>query len=158
QAKYLDGIRISGRHLLSVINDILDMSKVEAGRMELDISRFWLPVTIEEAAMMVREEASRRDIAVDVTLAPDVGFVEADERKMKQVLFNLLSNAVKFTPNGGGISVRARASDADIEIAVRDTGVGIAPADQGAVFEEFYQARAGSTTPSAGTGLGLPLA
>jgi len=106
----------------------------------------------------VREEASRRDITVDVTLAPEVGFVEADERKIKQVLFNLLSNAVKFTPNRGAISVRARARDGDIEIAVRDTGVGIAPADQDAVFEEFYQARAGATTPSAGTGLGLPLA
>jgi signal transduction histidine kinase len=158
QAKYLRGILSSGHHLLSVINDILDMSKVEAGRMELEVSRFWLPATIDEAAMLVREEASRRAIALDVEVGSDVGFIEADERKVKQVLCNLLSNAVKFTGAGGDILVRASGVDDQVEIAVQDSGIGIALEDQEAVFEEFYQARAGVTTAAPGTGLGLPLA
>jgi signal transduction histidine kinase len=158
QRQYLGDILDSGRHLLSVINDILDLSKVEAGRMDLDVARFWLPETLEESLTMVREDAGRRAITLELRIGDEVGFLDADERKVKQVLFNLLSNAVKFTPNGGEIRLSASSVDGEICIEVRDTGVGIAPDDRESVFEEFYQARARSTEAAPGTGLGLPLA
>ena len=156
QAEYLKDILESGRHLLSLINDILDLSKVEAGRMELDRAEFDLPGAIDTALLLVRERAGRKGIEVGRTIDERLGIVSADERKVKQVLLNLLSNAVKFTAEGGRIDVRAEARDGTVEIAVTDTGVGIAPADQDAVFEEFRQ-----VGPSAkrveGTGLGLAL-
>ncbi len=158
QRRYLSDILDSGLHLLSVINDILDLSKVEAGRMDLDVARFWLPETLEESLTMVREEASRRGILLDLNVDAEVGFFDGDERKVKQILFNLLSNAVKFTPNKGGVHLTAEAADGEVRISVADTGVGIAPEDQESIFEEFYQARARSTEAMPGTGLGLPLA
>jgi signal transduction histidine kinase len=156
QGQYLEDILDSGRHLLSVINDILDLSKIEAGRMDLDVARFWLPETLEESLTMVREEAHRRGIELALRVSPEVGFLDADERKVKQVLFNLLSNAVKFTQRGK-VELSAAVADDEVRVAVRDTGVGIAAVDQQAVFEEFYQARARSTEAAPGTGLGLPL-
>lgn len=158
QEEYLQDILDSGRHLLALINDILDISKIEAGRMELDITRFSLPQAVEEALTMVREQATRHEIGLSSSVDPDLATIEADERKVKQVLFNLLSNAVKFTPDGGQVSVTAAAHDSELEVAVRDTGIGIAPADHERVFEEFYQAATGSGAAPPGTGLGLPLA
>ena len=139
QEEYLKDIYDSGRHLLSLINDILDLSKIEAGRMELELTDFDLPTAIDSALTLVRERATRRGIAQQKTLDARVGQVQADERKVRQVVLNLLSNAIKFTPEGGRIEVRAVRADGSVEVSVTDTGVGIAPEDQEAVFEEFRQ-------------------
>ena len=156
QTEYLHDILESGRHLLSLINDILDLSKIEAGRMDLELSEFDLPQTIQNALTLVRERALRRGIALHHVIDDRVAEVRADERKVKQVLLNLLSNAIKFTPDGGRIEVRAAATDGMVEVSVSDTGVGIAPEDQEAVFEEFRQV--GTADKKAeGTGLGLAL-
>ncbi len=156
QAEYLADILESGRHLLALINDILDLSKIEAGRMELEPADFNVPGAIENALTLVRERAQRRGIALRRTVDERVSVVRADERKVKQVLLNLLSNALKFTPEGGQIEVRAVVRDGEVEIAVTDTGVGIAPEDQVTVFEEFRQV--GLTAKKVeGTGLGLAI-
>jgi signal transduction histidine kinase len=156
QTEYLLDILASGQHLLSLINDILDLSKVEAGRMELEMATFDLPAAIENALTLVRERASRRGIVLGSTVHERVGAIRADERKVKQVLLNLLSNAIKFTPEGGRIDVRAAMDDGMVEVSVTDTGVGIAPEDQDAVFEEFRQVGT-SDKKVEGTGLGLTL-
>src|SRR5262245_25265446 len=135
----LQRINDSARHLLSLINDILDLSKVEAGRMELDLADFDLPQAIDDALVLMRERAGRRGITVERHIDARLGQIRADERKVKQVLLNLLSNAVKFTPEGGWINVRAGVVETTAEISVTDTGIGIALDDQAAVFEEFRQ-------------------
>ena len=152
QADYLNDILTSGRHLLSLINDILDLSKIEAGKMELDLTTFSLPAVLEGGLTMIRERAANHGISLGLDIAPHVGEVTADERKVKQVVFNLLSNAVKFTSDGGRIDLSARCSNGEVEVAVRDTGIGIAPEDQEQVFEEFQQAG-----QREGSGLGLAL-
>jgi GAF domain-containing protein len=157
QAEYLKDIHESGRHLLSLINDILDLSKIEAGRMELELSSFDLPSAVSNAMTLVRERAQRHGIQLGLEMDPGVGELQADERKVKQILLNLLSNAVKFTPDGGKVDVCARKADGKIEIAVRDTGIGIAPEDHAAVFEEFKQVGRDYTRKAEGTGLGLAL-
>jgi signal transduction histidine kinase len=156
QAEYIGDILQSGQHLLSLINDILDLSKIEAGRMELEISDFDLPGTIEQTMMLVRERAARLNITLERRIDKRLGSIRADERKVKQVLLNLLSNALKFTPEGGKIDVRAAVSDGVAEISVTDTGVGIAPDDQEKVFEEFRQVGTASKKVE-GTGLGLAI-
>lgn len=157
QEEYLRDIATSGKHLLSLVNDILDLSKVEAGKMELQPSLFSLQDTVESSATMVRDRATRHGIALTTEVEPDLAPVHADERKVKQVLFNLLSNAVKFTPDGGAIDVRAQRLNGEIHVSVRDTGVGIAPEDQAKIFEEFQQTAAGARAEQS-TGLGLTLA
>jgi signal transduction histidine kinase len=156
QEEYLRDIHASGQHLLSLINDILDLSKIEAGRMELELTDFDLPDAIDNALILVRERATRHGIALHREIDTPLGQVRGDERKLKQVLLNLLSNAIKFTLEGGRIDVRAVLVDGMAEVAVADTGVGIAPEDQEAVFEEFRQVGA-SAKKVEGTGLGLPL-
>ena len=158
QAEYLQDILSSGRHLLSLINDILDLSKVEAGRLELELGRFHLPTALENALTLVRERATRHGIALTQTMDERVGDIVADERKVKQILLNLLSNAVKFTPEGGRVGLTATATDSVITITVSDTGVGIAPHDQAAIFEEFRQVGRDDARKQEGTGLGLTLA
>src|SRR5262249_46283069 len=140
-----------------LINDILDLSKVEAGRMELEATIFNLPAAIDNALTLVRERASRRGIALGSTIDERVGSIHADERKVKQVLLNLLSNAIKFTAEGGRIDVRATMNEGMTEVSVADTGAGIAPDDQEAVFEEFRQVGTADRKVE-GTGLGLALA
>ncbi|HKP66702.1 MAG TPA: GAF domain-containing protein, partial [Casimicrobiaceae bacterium] len=157
QADYLQDIHSSGRHLLNLINDILDLSKVEAGRMELDLATFDLPTAIGNAIALIRERAQKHAIALNVHIEQGLADVVADERKLKQTLLNLLSNAVKFTPDGGQIDVRARRARHDIEVAIEDTGVGIAATDHAAVFEEFRQVGRQYTSKHEGTGLGLAL-
>jgi signal transduction histidine kinase len=157
QAEYLKDIHESGRHLLSLINDILDLSKIEAGRMELELSSFDLPSAVSNAMTLVRERAQRHGIQLGLEMDPELGEFQADERKVKQILLNLLSNAVKFTPDGGRVDVSAQAMNGKIEIAVRDTGIGIAPEDHAAVFEEFKQVGRDYTRKAEGTGLGLAL-
>jgi signal transduction histidine kinase len=156
QEEYLKDIQASGQHLLSLINDILDLSKIEAGRMELELTDFNLPATLDNALTLVRERAGRRGIALGLTVDERLEQVHADERKVRQVVLNLLSNAIKFTPEGGRIEVRAVPVDGVVEISVTDTGVGIAPEDQEAIFEEFRQVGTAAKKVE-GTGLGLAL-
>jgi signal transduction histidine kinase len=156
QTEYLHDILESGRHLLSLINDILDLSKIEAGRMDLELSEFDLPQAIQNALTLVRERALRRGIALHHVIDERVADIRADERKIKQVLLNLLSNAIKFAPEGGLIEVRAAPADGLVEVSVTDTGIGIAPEDLEAVFEEFRQVGT-ADRKAEGTGLGLAL-
>jgi signal transduction histidine kinase/HAMP domain-containing protein len=158
QEEYLNDILASGRHLLSLINDILDLAKIEAGRMELEPADFDLPQAIDNALILVRERAMRRAIMLERWIDPRLGEVKGDERKVKQVLVNLLSNAVKFTPEGGRVEVRAALIEGFVEISVADTGVGIAAEDHEAVFEEFRQVGTDYARKHEGTGLGLALA
>ena len=158
QAEYTDDILSSGRHLLSLINEILDLSKVEAGRMELELTTFDLTLAIDNARTFVRERAAKHGIMLDVTVDERLGDFVGDERKIKQILLNLLSNAVKFTPQGGRIKLSARRSNGAVEISVRDTGIGISPDDQAKIFEEFRQVGADYAHKKEGTGLGLTLA
>jgi signal transduction histidine kinase len=157
QEEYLTDILSSGRHLLSLINDILDLSKIEAGRMELDVTEFDLPMAIDNALTLVRERAARRGLTLSEDVDEHLGPFRGDQRKIKQILLNLLSNAVKFTPEGGRVGVRAILKGDAVEISVADTGVGIAPEDQEAVFEEFRQVGTDVAKKHEGTGLGLAL-
>jgi len=185
QADYVSDILESGRHLLSLINDILDLSKVEAGRMDLELSRIKIRDLLENSTTVVKEKAYNHGIGVTVQIADELKALEiqADERKLKQIMFNLLSNAVKFTPDGGSVRVSARRiSDCEmrnaeftkegkiisdqsptcnpqsaIEISVADSGIGIPPEDHERIFGEFYQVKGGLTDKTPGTGLGLSL-
>jgi signal transduction histidine kinase len=180
QFKYVGNILASGRHLLSLINDILDLSKVEAGKMDLDLSLFPLRPLLAGCLAMFREKATKHNIRLTLEVAPEAETeVEADERRLKQVLFNLLANAVKFTPDGGSVLVVARRtgnvggaglalpraqqtaplpSGDFIEISVEDTGIGIRAEDMPKLFREFSQIESGFTRSHHGTGLGLVLA
>jgi signal transduction histidine kinase len=157
QLEYQKDIHESGKHLLSLINDILDLSKIEAGRMELELSSFHLPTAISNAVTLVRQRAMRHGIALGVDIDERLGDFQADERKVKQVLLNLLSNAVKFTPDGGRVDVSAKLDTDKVEISVKDTGVGISPEDQASLFEEFKQLGKDRPRKAEGTGLGLAL-
>ncbi|HET9205205.1 MAG TPA: ATP-binding protein, partial [Burkholderiaceae bacterium] len=164
QMEYLLDIHSSGQHLLSLINDVLDLSKIEAGKMELDLSCFDLGLLLEHSATLVRERAQRHGLTLELDVGDGLTEWVADARKVKQVAVNLLSNAVKFTPNGGRVCVRARQlngvdgmSGNWAEVSVTDTGVGIAPGDQALVFEEFRQASGNVLRKAEGTGLGLAL-
>jgi len=157
QADYLADIHSSGKHLLSLINDILDLSKIEAGHMELDLEDFDAPAALANAMSLVRERAQRHSIALELTVGEQVGEIRADQRKFKQILLNLLSNAVKFTPDGGRVTVQAQALPGALAVSVIDTGIGIAPDDQTVVFDEFRQVGRHYTNKQEGTGLGLAL-
>jgi signal transduction histidine kinase len=156
QAEYLDDILSSGNHLLSLINDVLDLSKVEAGQVELEVGPFSLREALERGVVMVRERATKEGVQVALAAGPEVDLVEGDERRIKQVIFNLLSNAVKFTPAGGVVDVSAAQVDGEMRISVADTGPGIAPGDYERIFEEFQQTETG-VEQREGTGLGLAL-
>jgi signal transduction histidine kinase len=156
QEEYVEDILSSGNHLLSLINDVLDLSKVEAGQIELEVAPFSLREAVERGVAMVRERASKSGVAVDAEIEPEVQVVEGDERRIRQVLFNLLSNAVKFTPAGGRIDVTAARVGGEVEVAVADTGPGIALDDRERIFEEFQQTDVGARHHE-GTGLGLAL-
>jgi signal transduction histidine kinase len=155
QEEYLDDILSSGNHLLSLINDVLDLSKVEAGQVELEVAPFSLRDALERGVVMVRERATKDGVRVTLTADP-VEMVEGDERRIRQVIFNLLSNAVKFTPAGGAVDVSATRVDGEVRVSVSDTGPGIAAEDQERIFEEFQQTDAG-VEQREGTGLGLAL-
>jgi signal transduction histidine kinase len=157
QLEYLQDIHSSGHHLLSLINDILDLSKIEAGRMELDLATVNLPMLLDNCTTLVRERASRQGLTLTLDVEEGVGDWVADVRKLKQVVINLLSNAVKFTPAGGRVTLRARRVGDQVEIAVTDTGVGIPLDQQDLVFEEFRQAGGDYLRKAEGTGLGLTL-
>jgi len=172
QREYLHDILTSGTHLLSLINDILDLSKVEAGRMELELECLPVEPTLHTALSIVREKAAAHRLTLELDVAAGIGELCADARKLKQIVYNLLSNAVKFTPDGGRVTVGARrvpaaaapaaaappsGTDEFVEIAVSDTGIGIAPADQARLFEAFTQIDSSLARQYEGTGLGLAL-
>jgi signal transduction histidine kinase len=156
QEEYLDDIISSGNHLLSLINDVLDLSKVEAGQVELEVEPFSLRDALERGVVMVRERATKDGVQVAFAADPEVDVVEGDERRIKQVIVNLLSNAVKFTPAGGAVDVSAAQVNGEVRVSVADTGPGLAPEDHEQIFEEFQQAEAG-VEQREGTGLGLAL-
>jgi signal transduction histidine kinase len=158
QLGYVDDVLGAGQHLLAVINDILDLAKIESGLMELEVSEMSLRRVLESGLTMHAERAAKDGVELRLELPPRDIELRADERKVRQVVFNLMSNAVKFTPAGGRIDVRASVSNGTVEVAVHDTGPGIAAEDQALIFEEFKQARNASGTRTEGTGLGLPLA
>lgn len=156
QEEYLEDINSSADHLLALINDILDLSKVEAGQVELDRTSFSLREALERGVVMMRERASKNGVSLQLELDPQVELVDGDERRIRQVVFNLLSNAVKFTPQGGHVDVSATRSNGEVLVAVADTGPGIAPEDRERIFEEFQQTEVGAEARE-GTGLGLAL-
>ena len=156
QDEYLRDIHTSGRHLLALLNDILDLSKVEAGQMVLDITSVDIRTLLDGCVGFVRERAQRHGLTVTVEVAEDAAQVDADDLRLRQVVLNLLTNAVKFTPDGGRVSVRAYRDADEIAVTVTDTGVGVPEADRDRIFESFQQ---GGRAPGAqeGTGLGLTL-
>jgi signal transduction histidine kinase len=156
QEEYLEDILSSANHLLALINDILDLSKVEAGQVELEVAPFSLREALERGVVMVRERAINGGVQVALGANGGVDVVTGDERRISQVIFNLLSNAVKFTPDGGAVDVRANQEDGEIRVSVADTGPGIAAEDHERIFEEFQQTEAG-VEQHEGTGLGLAL-
>ena len=159
QAEYVSDILGSGQHLLSLINDVLDLAKIEAGKMELEPSGVKIKDLLESSLVMIKEKALMHGISLDIHTAEDLEGLEimADERGLKQVMFNLLSNAAKFTPDGGAITVESRKEGKELIISVSDTGIGIAPKEQEKVFEEFYQASDVVKGKIPGTGLGLSI-
>jgi signal transduction histidine kinase len=158
QREFVRDIRESGKHLLALINDILDLAKVESGRIELDRTEYLLPDSLRAALSLVRERAARHGITLALEMGDDVGPIVADERKVRQVVLNLLSNAVKFTPDGGRVTLAASREGDWVKVSVIDTGIGIAPEDQATVFEEFRQVGSDTARKHEGTGLGLALA
>jgi signal transduction histidine kinase/HAMP domain-containing protein len=158
QDEYIRDIHASGHHLLSLINDILDLSKVEAGRMELSASSFNVPEAIGDALTLVRERAKKHGVQLDSDVDAKIDVFTGDQRMFKQIMLNLLSNAVKFTPAGGHVAVRAVPTVDGLQISVSDTGIGIAKENQEAIFEAFQQVEGGHGSAREGTGLGLSLA
>ena len=157
QAEYVGDIHESGTHLLSLINDILDLSKIEAGRLELSTSSFDLPAVVDNVLTLMKERAARRHVRLIREVPEVVGAITADERKVKQVLINLLTNAVKFTEAGGTVTVGVEVGPREVIVSVTDTGIGIAASDREIIFEEFRQATSEYTRKQEGTGLGLAL-
>jgi len=155
QLAYVTDVHEAGQHLLSLINDVLDLAKIEAGRMDLELSEVAVSDLLRSALSMQSERASRGGIELSLSTEPAEITVAADERRVRQIVFNLLSNAIKFTPAQGRVDVSARVDDGQVEVAVADTGPGIAAAELETIFEEFEQASDGKQAE--GTGLGLPL-
>ncbi|MFZ6007179.1 MAG: sensor histidine kinase, partial [Nitrospirota bacterium] len=155
--EYLKDVWESGKHLLSLINDVLDLSKIEAGAMELEPEEFFINEILEGSLVMFKEKAMKHRIKLKADIPSDIGSITADTRKIKQVVFNLLSNAVKFTPDGGEVGITARRKDSEVEITVWDTGIGIAKGDMERLFQPFQQLEASLTKKYEGTGLGLHL-
>jgi signal transduction histidine kinase len=156
QQEYLADILSSAEHLLALINDVLDLSKIEAGQVELEMAPFSLRDALERGVVMIKERALSHGIELGFEPDPAVDVVEGDERRIRQVVFNLLSNAVKFTPEGGSVVVSSAQLDGEVHVSVADTGPGIAPTDQARIFEEFQQTDVGAQQRE-GTGLGLTL-
>ncbi len=157
QEEYLNDIRNAGRHLLELINEILDLSKVEAGRMELDLGPVSIPRLVDQTVAMVRERATQHRIAIHVDLADELGDVWADELKLTQVTLNLISNAVKFTGDGGSVTISGEVIGADAQVTVTDTGQGIPAEDHHRIFEAFQRGGRTARQSTEGTGLGLTL-
>jgi two-component system CheB/CheR fusion protein len=157
QKKYVNNVLTSGKHLLLLINQILDMAKVEAGKMNLALSDLSIKNLLHEISLLVADMATKKKLHMSLEVDEDLPDIEADELKVKEVMYNLLSNAVKFTPEGGQIGLRAKQTDSEIEIVVWDTGAGIAPENMEKIFEGFFRVDTPYSRVTEGTGLGLPL-
>jgi signal transduction histidine kinase len=159
QQEYIRDIQESGRHLLGLINDILDLSKIEVGKMELELSLVPIREFLNSTLIMVKEKCAKHGIRLDMDYPRDIDGLEimADERRLKQVMFNLLSNAAKFTPDQGEIKVSVQKNQNEILISVADTGIGIDSLYHEKIFEEFFQIKGGMRDKTPGTGLGLSL-
>jgi PAS domain S-box-containing protein len=158
QKEYLGDVLNSGRHLLQLINDVLDLAKVEAGKMELHLETFPVRKAVEEVTAVIQGIANKKQIAIAIEIGPDLDAVMLDQHKFKQILYNLLSNAIKFSDDGGQVSIRARRLDTQqLEIAIRDAGIGIKTEDIGRLFNNFEQLDSGTARRFEGTGLGLAL-
>jgi signal transduction histidine kinase len=157
QEEFLGDIRDSGNHLLELLNEILDLSKIEAGKMQLELTSTSLRDALEHGLRMVGERANRQGLSLDLTIDPGVDIVVADPLRLTQVIVNLLTNAVKFTPAGGTIQVAARRVANEIHISVKDSGIGIAEAEQARIFDAFQQGPRTVSASAEGTGLGLTL-
>ena len=157
QKKYVNNVLTSGKHLLLLINQILDMAKVEAGKMTLDLSCLPMKSLLNDISMLVADMISKKKLQMFLEIAEDLPDIEADDLKVKEILYNLLSNAAKFTPEGGKIGLQAKKSDSKIEVVVWDSGVGIAPENMEKIFEGFFRVDTPYSRVTEGTGLGLPL-
>jgi two-component system CheB/CheR fusion protein len=157
QKQYVNNVLTSGKHLLLLINQILDMAKVEAGKMKLTLSAIPMKTLLNEISMLVADMVSKKKIEMLLEIAPDLPDIEADELKVKEIIYNLVSNAVKFTSEGGKIGMRAKKIGSEIEVVVWDTGVGIAAENMGKIFEGFFRVDTPYSRVTEGTGLGLPL-
>jgi two-component system CheB/CheR fusion protein len=157
QKKYVNNVLTSGKHLLLLINQILDMAKVEAGKMKLALSSLPMKSLLNEISLLIADMASKKKLQMVLEIAEDLPDIEADELKVKEIIYNLLSNVVKFTPEGGKIGMRAKKADSEIEIMVWDTGVGIAAENMEKIFEGFFRVDTPYSRVTEGTGLGLPL-
>jgi two-component system cell cycle sensor histidine kinase PleC len=157
QRQYVNNVLTSGKHLLLLINQILDMAKVEAGKMKLALSSLPMRGLLNDISMLVADMVSKKKIEMSLEIAEDMPNIEADELKVKEIIYNLLSNAVKFTPEGGNIGMRAKKADSEIEVVVWDTGIGIAPENMTKIFEGFFRVDTPYSRVTEGTGLGLPL-
>jgi signal transduction histidine kinase len=155
QTEYAQGILDSSHQLLMLINDILDLASIEAGHIVLEPERFNLHSSLESILPLVKERMRRKSLKLDFKCVPDIGEIEADERRIKQVLFNLLSNAIKFTPEGGKIGLGARRQAGGYLLWVEDNGIGIPVPEQQIVFDKFRKTLAGMRLPGAGLGLSL---
>ncbi len=152
----LDRIQRNGKHLLGLINDVLDLSKIEAGQLTLSLADYSMREVVSTVYTAVESLAKEKQIALKVELAPDLPAAHGDERKLTQVLLNLVGNAIKFTDQGE-VAIEASAANGSITVAVRDSGPGIAEADQVKIFQEFQQANSSITREKGGTGLGLTI-
>jgi PAS domain S-box-containing protein len=158
QREYLTDIHNSSRHLLQLINDVLDLAKVEAGKIDLNPETFPLAKAIEEVCTVVKGIAQKKSVSVKWAVAPELGNVTLDQQKFKQVCYNLLANAVKFTDSSGSVELNALARDDErFELRVKDTGIGIKKEDMQRLFREFEQLESGNARRFEGTGLGLAL-
>ena len=157
QKEFIGDISSSGKHLLSLINDVLDLSKIEAGKVVLKLAQFSVKEFLENCIVLVREKAAKHNIQIITDIPENIGSVNADELRIKQVVFNLLSNAVKFNPDGGKVGIETKRSNDEITVTVWDKGIGIEPKDMGKLFHEFEQLDQSRTRKYGGTGLGLAI-
>ena len=157
QKQYVNNVLTSGKHLLLLINQILDMAKIEAGKVKLTLSSLQMKSLLNEISLLVADMVSKKKIEMVLEIAEDMPNIEADELKVREIIYNLLSNAVKYTPEGGKIGMRAKKVDSEIEVVVWDTGVGIASENMEKIFEGFFRVDTPYSRVTEGTGLGLPL-
>jgi two-component system sensor histidine kinase BarA len=157
QQKWLDNINSSGKHLLNLLNDVLELAKIEAGKMQVKLEDFSIKEVCESVVNIFKQQAENKRLLLDCNVQSDIPMLKQDPQKLRQILWNLLSNAVKFTPEGGRINVSVRRLNGDLELVVADTGIGIALEDQASVFEKFRQTSQVLTREQGGSGLGLSI-
>jgi signal transduction histidine kinase len=157
QQSYVNDVLDSGRHLLSLINDILDLAKIEAGKMEFEPEKVDLSKLLSSSLRLVAERATKHQIALSLENAENLTWITADQRKLKQLIFNLLSNSVKFTPDGGKVGIRTWTKEDSVVVSVWDTGIGIPASEHLKIFQDFYQVGNNMVKSHQGTGLGLSL-